>query len=141
MRTIAMIAMFAYGCAGTFEVTGGPTSVRMQLSKAHILDNVGMLVAGDPEAANRISEIRTRERIAKGLLVAEGISLAGCIISNSNTSTQFASPSIGLCVATIVFGIGVLIVNPRQRHYGDPLRIYNRNHPQTRYVAPALDVN
>jgi hypothetical protein len=139
-RAIALIAMFAYGCAGTIEVSGGPTSLRMQLQQNHLLDQIGPLVAADPQAAQRVADIRSRERIAKILLYSEFAMVLGCIAGNASSPDGYSNVGIGMCLGGIVLGIAVIIVQPKQRTYGDPLRVYNRNNPQTRYIAPALGV-
>jgi hypothetical protein len=139
-RVLAVMAMVSYGCAGTIEVSGGPTSLRMQVQRDHLLDQIGPLVAADPQAAQRVSDIRSRERIAKILLYSEFAMVLGCIGGNASSPDGYTDVGIGLCIAGIVLGIGVLIVQPKQKTYGDPLRVYNRNNPQTRYVAPELGV-
>lgn len=141
---LATLALTSAGCAGRFDVTGGPRRVQVQIDPDHILDGIQPLVVDDASATRRVAEVRRRERIGKGLLYAEFALLAGCIAVNASSdpldpgSTSYVG--VGLCGATIAVGLTAVFVLPRKSTYGSPLRVYNERHPEAPYVAPKLGV-
>jgi len=132
------------GCAGTFEVSGGPQAVHVQVRKSKLLEDLRPLVAGDPRATGRIDAIGRRETHSKILLGAEFAMLIGCIALTSSDSlepTTTTYTGIGFCAATIALGVATVIVTPKMSTYGQPLKLFNEDHPETPFVAPRLGVS
>jgi hypothetical protein len=140
MRAIACAAALAYGCAGTIEVKGGPQAVSVRLKRDGLIEQLQPLVAGDPRATERLADVAARERRAKVLLYGELGMVLGCVLLTPSESSSTSATGLGMCIGGILLGIGVLIIAPRQKTYGAPLRVYNEGHPTTPYVAPDLGV-
>ena len=135
-----VIASLTSACAGSFDVTGGPTGKRVQVKVAR---DIRPLVEDDAAALEQQSRLEGREAMGKIFLYAELGMLAGCLLLPRVDSYDLGAGTwtgIGMCAGTLVLGIAAVIVLPGKHAYGESLRVYNRNHPQTPYLAPQLGV-
>jgi hypothetical protein len=137
-------------CVVPIDVAGGPQRVSHRLRPDHIGEDMRPLVQDEPAARARLDEVESDARVSKVALWTGFGLLGACLLvsmasnqatmNGGSTSDNTLYSIIGLCGASIVADVVSIIYAPTKRTWGEPLRVYNQNRPQTPWASEELSV-